>query len=482
MDIQELIEVIDTESDGLCALSDAIWDHPEMGYQETASANLQMDFLKAHGFSIQSPAFGIATAFTAQYGSGAPRIGILGEFDALSCLSQVADGPEESPLVPGAPGHGCGHNLLGVASIGGALAVKEYLQTHGVSGTVIYFGCPAEENGSGKAFMAREGAFASLDCALTWHPGTLNKVYAESSLANEMTLYHFKGKSSHAAAAPEYGRSALDAVELMNVGVNFLREHVVQEARMHYAITNAGGLSPNVVPAKADVLYMIRLPDVSQLGELQQRVNDIARGAALMTGTQVSWETIKACANYLPNRTLSEEVYQAMQDIPLPSFSEKERAYAKQYVAPANAARDLEKVVSGVRDRSVAREILQHRDDVISSFLVPYDADAPLRMSYGSTDVGDVSWNCPTAQFVAATWAPGTPGHTWQVVAQGKGDIAHKMMLWSAKVIGLSAIRILQNPSSLKAVKEEFQETMQTRAYRPLSAEVKPRPVADLVS
>jgi aminobenzoyl-glutamate utilization protein B len=177
---------------------------------------------------------------------------------------------------------------------------------------------------------------------------------------------------------------------------------------MHYAITNAGGLSPNVVPAKADVLYMIRLPDVSQLGELQERVNDIARGAALMTGTQMSWETIKACANYLPNRTLSEEVYQAMQDIPLPSFSEKERAYAKRYVAPSNAARDLEKVASAVRDRSVVREILQHRDDVISSFLVPYDADAPLRMSYGSTDVGDVSWNCPTAQFVAATWAPGT--------------------------------------------------------------------------
>jgi aminobenzoyl-glutamate utilization protein B len=478
----EALHTIDQEADALCGLSDAIWDNPELCYQETVSSALQRSFLEERGFHVDSPAFGIPTAFTATFGSGNPKIGILGEFDALSCMSQVADVAEERPLEEGASGHGCGHNLLGTAAVGAALAVKRYLEETGESGTVVYFGCPAEENGSGKAFMAREGAFSDLDCALTWHPGSLNKIYSDSSLANVMTLYHFKGKSAHAAAAPECGRSALDAVELMNIGVNFLREHVVQEARMHYAITNAGGLSPNVVQAKADVLYLVRIPDVEQLGELQERVTRIAQGAALMTETEMSYETIKACANYIPNRELSSQLYRAMLDIPLPAFSEAEKGYAARFTKTLPARpQELDHLAATVGDRAVAKRLRAHAVDAIYDFVVPYDEDAPIHTSFGSTDVGDVSWLCPTAQFVSSTWAPGTPGHTWQVVAQGKGPVAHKMMLWGAKVIALTALRVISDASILRKARAEFHETMTGRTYRQLPDDVKPRAVADLL-
>lgn len=482
MDDMKVLNAIDDEADALYGLADAIWDTPELGYEEKISSGLQASFLEARGFSIVPEAFGIPTAFTATFGSGYPRIGILGEFDALSCMSQQADIWEEKPVTEGASGHGCGHNLLGTASIGSALAVKKYLETGSTSGTIIYFGCPAEENGSGKAFMAREGAFSHLDCALTWHPGTVNRIFSDSSLANILILYHFKGKSAHAAAAPEHGRSALDAVELMNVGVNFLREHMIQEARIHYAITNSGGLSPNVVQSKADVLYLIRTPEVSQLDELQGRVSRIAEGAALMTDTKMSYEIVKSCANYLGSRTLSKQVYQAMKDIPIPGFSDEEKNYTARFSSTfSSGAHELEKFASSVTDRNVRKALKERSTDGIYDFVLPYDEAGRRGQNGGSTDVGDVSWLCPTAQFIASTWAPGTPAHTWQVVAQGKGPVAHKMMLWAAKVLALTAVRVITDPTLLHQAKEEFSESMEDRIYRPLPPEVRPRAVSELL-
>lgn len=259
----EAIAAVGREQARLTQLSDAIWDHPQVKYQETFAAGLLSDFLREEGFTVETGVAGIPTAFCASYGSGAPVIGLLAEYDALEGMSQAAEATTRQPVVNGAPGHGCGHNLLGVGAVGAALAVRDYLKG-GAKGTVKLFGCPAEEGGSGKTFMAREGVFDGTDIALTWHPGDTNDVACGSNLANCQVLYRFHGKAAHAAICPELGRSALDAVELLNVGVQFLREHMPSDCRVHYAITNAGGASPNVVQAEAEVMYLMRAPQLTQ--------------------------------------------------------------------------------------------------------------------------------------------------------------------------------------------------------------------------
>ena len=275
MDAQKsaAISAIDTAAERICQVSDAIWDVPELGFQEFQSAKLQCELLAELGFTVETNLGNIPTAFSGRWGSGKPVIGILGEYDALSGLSQKAGATQLDPIVPGGDGHGCGHNLLGGGSIAAAHAVKEYLRATGKAGTVIYYGCPAEESGSAKAFMARDGIFNELDAAFGWHPGTFNKVGNNSSLANYAVRYRFAGRSAHAAAAPHLGRSALDAVELMNMGVQFLREHVPSSVRIHYAITNTGGESPNVVQANAEVYYMIRGEKASTVQAVYERVN-----------------------------------------------------------------------------------------------------------------------------------------------------------------------------------------------------------------
>ena len=309
-------------------LSDTIWENPELSLKETASAALYCEKLRELGFRVEQGLCGIETAFSGSYGKGRPVIGILGEFDALSGLSQKAGVAEPEALVPGGCGHGCGHNLLGVGSLAAAVAVKRYLELSGTEGTVIFYGCPGEEGGSGKAFMARENKWRDLDAAFCWHPGDVNEVRTGTNNSSIQVLYHFKGVAAHAAGEPHQGRSALDAVELMNVGVQFLREHMTDDCRIHYSILDAGGVSPNVVQAHASVLYMVRANKVADSVKLLKRVDKIAEGAALMTETGVRRQFIDGTAELLPNFTLEKLLYENFEQIGIPEYTDEERAFA----------------------------------------------------------------------------------------------------------------------------------------------------------
>jgi aminobenzoyl-glutamate utilization protein B len=484
MDYSLYLKKLDDSAERLYALSDWIWDKAEISHAEKESSKLLMDFLAGEGFSVKPQAYGLPTAFTAEYGAGSPRIGILGEYDALSLMGQRADAFEKCPAPSGGSvdGHGCGHHLLGVGSLGAALAAKDFLQQTGKPGAIVYYGCPAEESGSGKAFMARAGAFKDLDCALTWHPGTLTTIFSERSLANIMVKYYFHGVSSHAGAAPEMGRSALDAVELMSVGVNYLREHMIDDARVHYAVTNSGGASPNVVQADADVVYLIRAPEMAQVLDLFKRVNDIADGAALMTGTSTRRKTIVTCSNFISNRVLEGLLYESLTAVPLPEISEAGREYLAKYSATCSTPPEaVLKSTAENHPSPAGRAFLkQHLGDQVYNFVVPWESERENKIMRGSTDVGDVSWQCPTAQFFAATFAPGSPGHSWQVVAQGKSQTAHDMTLYSAKVLALASLRLFSEPGLIAKAQGEFAEEMRGRTYFPVPAEAQPGTMPDL--
>lgn len=472
------LEEIDRKSGSLQSLSDEIWGYAETAFEEFQSAEALSDFLQEEGFEVERGACGIETAFIATFGSGSPKIGILGEFDALSGLSQTAGVVKQMSETPGENGHGCGHNLLGVGAIAAALAVKRYIED-GFSGTVVYYGCPGEEGGSGKAFMARNGAFSDLSCALTWHPSTVNMVYQNSSLANFQMQYSFHGISAHAAGSPEMGRSALDALELMNVGTNFLREHMLDKARIHYAITNTGGYSPNVVQNQAKAIYLVRAPKLEQAQALAKRVEKIAEGAALMTETTVEYSLMKSCANFVPNQTLEQAFYDSMQELGVPSYTAQEYELSKQFVAtqPKGADRSYGDMVEDHLDKENKQYLLRQKTEDFYDFIVPYEPLHLVRTEGGSTDVGDVSWMCPTAQVYAATWAPSTPGHTWQVVAQGKSSYAHKGMLFAGKVIALTAMRLMQQPELLEKAKEEHRLAIQGQTYIPIPEGIHPVPL-----
>ena len=454
MDKQEALRSLDEKAGVLFSVSDSIWDNPETDYTENVSSSILKEALEKEGFTVESNLAGIPTAFSGTFGSGSPVIGILGEFDALPGLSQKAGIAEKEPLEKGGNGHGCGHNLLGAGSLAAAIAVKEYLKEKKCPGTVVYFGCPAEEGGSAKAFLARDGVFSHVDIALSWHPNNMNAVWAFSSLANVKVRYSFKGISAHAGTSPHLGRSALDALELMNMGVQFLREHIIPEARVHYAITNTGGDAPNVVQAEAESVYLIRAPKNSQVKEIYERVNQIAKGAAMMCGVDVTIRLEKACSNILVNHSLEKVLYENMKAVGLPQYSEEEYSFAKaiQDTLPnrTKLADRFEKIM-GEKGRQIGAE---YDKKSIYSFIMPYQpSEKPIS---GSSDVGDVSWVCPTSQIVAATCAGGTPEHTWQMVAQGKSSIAHKGLLYAGKVLAAAAIDLLESPELVAAAKEEF--------------------------
>lgn len=476
--LKEYLKEIDKKQEQLWALSDRIWDCPETAFGEFQSEAALIEFFKSEGFEVKEKAYGVETAFTAQYGSGSPRIGVLGEFDALSGLSQVAGAVEKTAAIPGACGHGCGHNLLGAGAAAAALAVKKYLED-GHEGTVIFYGCPGEEGGSGKAFMAKEGAFCDLDAALTWHPSTFNEVNKDSSLANFQILYEFHGTSAHAAGCPEMGRSALDALELMNIGCNFLREHMMDEARVHYAITDTGGYSPNVVQDKAKAIYLIRAPKVGQAHDLMERVHKIAQGAALMTETRGGHEFIKSCANMVSNRVLEKVLYEAMKEVGVPAYTEEEYQQAAAYTAtvPEAGEGSYNKRISDHMIPENVKFLKEKRNSRLYDFIVPYEEIHQVSSGGGSTDVGDVSWMCPTAQINTATWAPGTPGHSWQVVAQGKSSVAHKGMIYAGKAIALAALKLMEQPELLRQARAEFNEEFEGQKYIPIPKEVKPRAI-----
>ena len=479
MNKAEAIRVIDEKQALLDDVNDSIWEYAETAFQEFKSMDKLCEALEQEGFKVEKGVGDIPTAFTGTYGHGKPVIGLLGEFDALSGLSQVGGCPEKKALVPGAAGHGCGHNCLGTASLAAAIAVKNYLEHNlQVSGTVIYFGCPGEEGGSGKAFMAREGVFKDLDAAITWHPSSTNNVTSGSSLANYQVKYRFYGTSAHAAGDPHLGRSALDAVELMNVGVQFLREHMIDEARVHYAILDTGGYSPNVVQPYAEVLYLIRSPKNSQVEELYQRVNKIAQGAALMTETRMEMEFIKGCSNTIPNNVLEAQLYKNFKEIGVPKYTPEEHEFARQIIAHYEAGPNAMDGAAGTT-KAWGKELAEYQaehgvslNDVLLS-LQSYD-----KACAGSTDVGDVSWNCPTAQIHVVTTAAKTPGHSWQFTSCNRTSIAHKGVNCAGKVMGATVIDLIENPEIIKKANEEFLERLDGETYKcPIPAGIKPQAI-----
>ena len=455
MDKKKLYDIIEAKAPLLTSLSDTIWEYAELSLLEYKSTAAYVQVLKEQGFTVEESLCGIPTAFKGTYGSGSPKIGILGEYDALSGLSQVPGIAEKQELVPGGCGQGCGHHLLGVGSLGAAIAIKEAIATGELSGTVVFYGCPGEEGCAGKAFMARDGEFQDLDAALTWHPGDTNEVSVGSNAACIQMEYTFQGVAAHAAGDPFNGRSALDAAELMNVGVNFLREHMKPKESVHYSFSDAGGISPNVVQPIAKLVYMVRSDTVRHAKALLKRVENIAKGAALMTDTTVTWRQIDGTSDTLSNQVLEQLLFENLSAAPLPEYTEDEVIFAKQLKATF-----VEGPLPGAMTESIPalKKFIQEKTGnghaPLNDFVVPYYPGSPY--SPGSTDVGDVSWLTPTAQFNTVTWPAGSPGHSWQNVACGKSGIAHKGMLLASKVLAGACADLMEKPQLLSQAKEEF--------------------------
>ena len=455
---QSALSAIDEMAETFIRLSDDIWEHPELSLKEFYAASRYCALLEELGFTVERALGGIETAFSGAFGSGKPVIGILGEFDALSGLSQAEGETAHRPLELGGNGHGCGHNLLGAGALAAACAVKRYLELTGAPGTVIFFGCPGEEGGSGKAYLARERLWERLDAALTWHPGSVNQVRTGTNNSSIQVLYKFHGVASHAAGAPEQGRSALDAVELMNVGVQFLREHMTDDCRVHYSILNAGGVSPNVVQSEAEVLYMTRANRVADCVKLQERVDKIAAGAALMTETTYDRVFIDGTAELLPNYTLEALLYRSFESVGVPACDEADRAFAERlretYPPETEPPGVGARFDGGIAD--LVRERTENMTAPLDDFLLPeYHGTGFVA---GSSDVGDVSWLTPAAQIEMVTWPAGTPAHTWQTVACGKTPLAHKGMLCAGKVLAAAAIDLLSDPALLSDIRAEFEK------------------------
>lgn len=450
------LAAIDRKAELISSIADQIWSFAELSLQENRSSALYECALEKEGFTVEKGICDIPTAFAASFGSGRPHIGILAEYDALSGLSQKAGSLSREELVPGGCGHGCGHNLLGAGAMAAAIGVKHYLESTGMSGTVTLYGCPGEEGGAAKAFMARDGLWYGLDAVLAWHPEDCNEVVTGSSNSCIQVQYTYYGTASHASGAPERGRSALDAVELMNIGVQFLREHMDEKSRIHYAITDTGGRSPNVVQPKASVLYMVRSNHVSEAVALQARVDKIAEGAALMTETTYERKFIDALADTVSNHTLEDVLYKNFKALGVPQYSWEEEEYADA-LAETYDGSDEPCGIGARFDPKIKQQVLSQqkkRGHAMNSFLLPlYQGDAFMP---GSTDVGDVSWECPTAQIHVAAWPNGCPGHSWQNVSCDATSIGHKAALHAGKVLCASAIDLFENTGLLDKAHAEF--------------------------
>jgi aminobenzoyl-glutamate utilization protein B len=461
---EEIWRLVDARKDDFEALSDRVWDMPEIAYTETRSCAEHTAMLEQQGFRVTRNVAGIPTAVVGEAGEDGPVIAILGEYDALPGLSNEAGVAEHRPLAGAGHGHGCGHNLLGSASLLAATAVKDYLAEHGIKGRVRYYGCPAEEGGAAKGFMVRDGAFKDVDIAITWHPAAFCRVDDAKSLANTRIDFSFKGRASHASAAPHLGRSALDAVELMNVGVNYMREHMPSDARVHYALLDAGGVAPNVVQAFAKVRYLIRARDLVELNRLVGRVRKIADGAALMTETSVQTKVVSAVSNLMGNGPLEKAMQANLDRLGPPPFDDADRAFA----AKIQATLSEEDIESSYR-----RVGMPKTESTLCDVIVPLEAKGEPMM--GSTDVGDVSWAVPTVQARGATYAIGTPGHSWQLTAQGKMPAAHKGMVHVAKVMAGTALDALHDETLIARAKAEHQARLSRSPYIcPIPEDVEP--------
>lgn len=466
-------EYLKREADYFTEVSTYIYSHPETRFEEHKSAEYLAAQCEKQGFTVERNVADIPTAFTATYGSGKPEIAFLGEYDALPELNQKPNitSPEQIENMANI-GHGCGHNLLGTGAFAAACAAKAYLEEKNLPGTVTFYGCPGEEGGSGKTFMVREGAFKGVDIALTWHPSPANAVMSLSSLANYQVAFRFKGVAAHAANSPHLGRSALDAVELMNVGVNYLREHVIQDARFHYAVTDTGGFSPAVVQPQAEVLYLIRAPKNHQVKSIYERICNIAKGAALMTETELKIDFIKGCSNYVPNRSLEEILYKNLLEAGAGEPTENEKEFAEK-IRETFTKEEKEFAVDLMSGFGYVGDGSEYEGKALADTISPYEAKEKLL--FGSTDVSDVSWVVPTAQLTSATSALATPLHTWQMTAQGLSSFAHKGMLRAAEAMALTGVDVLSSPESLAKIQEEFGRFKEAYPYEcPIPNTIRP--------
>ena len=447
-----------------------VWSTPETCYTEKLSMSAHADELKYHGFSVTKGIANIPTAVVGEYGTDGPVIAFLGEYDALAGLSQKADQFYQEPIKKGENGHGCGHNLLGSASMQAAVALRDWLRDSNLPGVVRYYGCPAEEGGAAKTFMVRDKVFEDVDAAITWHPGCLPGIVKGSSLANCRVDFTFEGKASHAAVSPHLGRSALDAIELMNVGVNYMREHMPDKARIHYAIIDGGGISPNVVQAKAKVRYVVRDETTPKMMELLERVKRIAKGAALMTETRVKTKILAGVSNLIYNETLGNIMQSNLDQLGTPEFSKEDHSYAKKY-QDTLTRKDIESAYSHAGIELVEGQVLA--ETVVSGDVKPVDMG-------GSTDVADVSWVVPTVSLWGANYAIGTPFHSWQMTAQGKSSIAIKGMTHAAMVMAATGSDLMSNKTILDDAWSEHRKTVEKEGYMlPISLSASP-PIKDM--
>ncbi|WP_027702884.1 M20 family metallopeptidase [Metaclostridioides mangenotii] len=454
---QMTVDYIDSIEKELRDISDQIWSNPELQYKEYFASNLHKEYLKSKGFRIEE-VDGMDTAFIAFFGSGEPVIGILGEYDSLTGLSQKVSTVKE-PITEGAPGHGCGHNLLGTGALGAAVAIKKMIEDGKVSGTVKYFGTPAEEDLSGKIYMIDKGCFDGIDCAFSWHPFDINTPIRIPTLANYSIKFRFRGISAHAAQAPQNGRSALDAVELMNVGCNYLREHIFDSCRLHYSITDGGG-APNIVPAFAEVWYYVRGVKMEHVQSVFERVVDVAKGAALMTSTQMEYEIISGVYDYIPNNALTDVLSENMKAIGTQKYNDKDIQFAKA----------LTKEISK-SDRSMVANVLSGNLNIIDKYLhtgVTDDTVVQNNCIPLSLDIGDISYMVPTAQCSCSVWPIGVSAHTWQSCSSAGSDMGFKAMLLASKSIACTVVDVMNDKDLVKKAKAELVETKGDFIYKPI--------------
>ncbi len=457
---KQAIKSVKANQDLLIDVSDQIWEFAELGFEEFKSSKLLIKTLNDAGFSVKSNIADIPTAFYADYGKGKPVIGILGEYDALPGLSQKVQ-PSREVLIEGAPGHGCGHNLLGVASLGAVLSVKELIDSGDLNGTIRFYGCPAEEMFNTKGYMIREGLFDDVDIAMTWHPGNFNMINLMSSLAMNSVKFKFHGRTAHAAGDPQNGRSALDAVELMNIGANFMREHMASDARLHYVITNGGDV-PNVVPAEAEVHYFVRAPQRPQVEELYDRLVNIAKGASLMTETTMEISFISGMYNTMYTNIVSDVISNAMKKVGAPKFNKDDIAFANELKKsfPKNSMEGYYKLIPP--DKLEMAKVIFSQP--INNIVLPPMGKG--KVMPGSTDVGDVSWKLPLGEFGTACEVMGSPGHSWQNAATSGMSIGHKGMLTAAKILAISALDFMKNPDLVEKAKKEHESLHKDKPYK----------------
>ena len=430
-DQDEMLDFIDGRYEETAAMARTIWEYAEVGYQETQSSQLIRDELASAGFAVEAGIASIPTAFVASYGSGGPVIAILAEFDALPGINQDAVS-SRLPIDGKHAGHACGHNLFGAGSTGAAIAIAHWLEESGTPGTIRVYGTPAEEGGSGKVYIVRDGQFDDVDIALHWHAGDRNSAQARTTLANRSAKFRFSGISAHAAGSPEKARSALDGVEAFNNMVNLMREHVPQETRIHYVIT-AGGNAPNVVPDFAEVYYYVRNPQAQLVKDIWTRIEAAAEGAAMGTGTEVAWEIIHGNHPILINETLARMMDEKLRIVGGVSYSGHEQDFAEEIYATLDQP-----------------ELALGSQEEIQPFAI--------ELGYGSTDVGDVSMAVPTVGLSTATWVPGTAAHSWQSTAASGMTIGYKGAQVAAKTLTLAAIELYENEALRDRATAEFRE------------------------